>query len=309
VGGGDLAADRTFDVGTGTGITVNADDVQLEIASTLNVDHAGVNLLAGTGIDATGLGDITVDRTINVDMLGLEDLAAPAADRIYFFDFSSLAADFLVVGTGLAITLLQLDVDMLGLEALADPGADRIYFFDNSGSTAGFLTAGDGLTITLTDLDVDMLGLEDLAAPGADRIYFFDQSVGPAAGFLTLGAGLAITATVLDTVAGVGSVFAGHVSLLGTTVTSILPAGWTVVRSSLGNYEVTHSLGLTDYENLSVVCMGISGAFVANTGYPRLVQLDNTNSDGNTFRVVITTDFAGIDEINSEWFFHASIIS
>ncbi len=249
VGGGTLAADRTFDVGAGTGITVNADDVQLDVASNLNVDHSAVNLLAGTGIDATGLGDITVDRTINVDMLGLEDLAAPAADRVYFFDFSALAADFLVMGSGLTITLTTLDVDMLGLEALADPGADRIYFFDNSGSTAGFLTAGDGLTITLTDLDVDMLGLEDLAAPGADRIYFFDQSSG-FADFLTVGSGLDLTGTTLTATAGAVEVFGGHVPSNGIGET--LPSGWSAVRNSAGSYTVTHSLGLANAVDLAV---------------------------------------------------------
>ncbi len=292
VGGGDLTADRTFDVGAGTGITVNADDVQLELASTLNVDHAAVDLLAGTGIDATGLGDLTVDRTINVDMLGLEDLAAPAADRIYFFDFSSLAADFLVVGDGLAITLLQLDVNMLGLEDLADPGADRIYFFDNSGSAAGFLTAGDGLTITLTDLDVDMLGLEDLAAPGADRIYFFDQSVGPAAGFLTLGSGLAITGTELDTTsATLGTVFAGFVD--AAVAAEVLPAGWTVTRPATGTYTLTHNLGLSDVNDLSVVVT----ADEARAEY----FSSATNSIGIRLQVSPDTD------INADWYFIATL--
>lgn len=292
VGGGDLTGDRTFDVGAGTGITVNADDVQLELASTLNVDHAAVDLLAGTGIDATGLGDLTVDRTINVDMLGLEDLAAPAADRIYFFDFSSLAADFLVVGDGLAITLLQLDVNMLGLEDLADPGADRIYFFDNSGSAAGFLTAGDGLTITLTDLDVDMLGLEDLAAPGADRIYFFDQDVGPAAGFLTLGSGLAITGTELDTTsATLGTVFAGFVD--AAVAAEVLPSGWTVTRPATGTYTLTHNLGLSDVNDLSIVVT----ADEARAEY----FSSATNSIGIRLQVSPDTD------INADWYFIATL--
>lgn len=51
-GGGDLSADRTFD---------------LDAASPLNVDHATVILSAGVGIDGAGLGDITVSRTIALD--------------------------------------------------------------------------------------------------------------------------------------------------------------------------------------------------------------------------------------------------
>lgn len=63
-GGGDLSADRTFNVGAGTGITVGADAVALDTASTRNTDHAAVNVIAGSGL--TGGGDITVDRTLNV---------------------------------------------------------------------------------------------------------------------------------------------------------------------------------------------------------------------------------------------------
>lgn len=63
-GGGDLSADRTFDVGAGTGITVNANDVALDTASTRNTDHAGVTITAGAGL--TGGGDITTTRTLDV---------------------------------------------------------------------------------------------------------------------------------------------------------------------------------------------------------------------------------------------------
>ena len=150
---GDITVDRT---------------INLDTTSNLNVDHSGVDLLAGDGISGTGLGDITVDRTINVDMLGLQDLVDPAADVIYFFDNSSSAADFLVVGDGLAITLLQLDVDMLGLEDLTGPGADRIYFFDQSAGNAAFLEIGSGLTLTDTTLAADAMSLGTVFAGFVD---------------------------------------------------------------------------------------------------------------------------------------------
>jgi hypothetical protein len=63
-GGGDLSANRTFDVGAGTGITVNANDVALDTASTRNTDHAGVTLTAGAGL--TGGGTIEANRTFAV---------------------------------------------------------------------------------------------------------------------------------------------------------------------------------------------------------------------------------------------------
>jgi hypothetical protein len=63
-GGGDLSTNRTIDVGAGTGITVNADDVALDTSNTRNVDHASVSITAGTGL--TGGGTIAASRTINV---------------------------------------------------------------------------------------------------------------------------------------------------------------------------------------------------------------------------------------------------
>jgi hypothetical protein len=63
-GGGDLSANRTFDVGAGTGITVNANDVQLDVASTRNVDHSAVSVIAGAGL--TGGGAISASVTVDV---------------------------------------------------------------------------------------------------------------------------------------------------------------------------------------------------------------------------------------------------
>lgn len=54
-GGGTLAADRTFNVGAGTGITVNADDVAIDLTAEAERirDVIGVALAAGAGITIT----------------------------------------------------------------------------------------------------------------------------------------------------------------------------------------------------------------------------------------------------------------
>lgn len=59
-----LGASTTLNVGAGTGITVNADSVQLDTSSTRNTDHSSVTLTAGAGL--TGGGDITASRTFTV---------------------------------------------------------------------------------------------------------------------------------------------------------------------------------------------------------------------------------------------------
>lgn len=65
-GGGSIAlgSSATLNIGAGTGITVNADDVALDTASTRNTDHASVSISAGSGL--TGGGTIASSRTINV---------------------------------------------------------------------------------------------------------------------------------------------------------------------------------------------------------------------------------------------------
>ena len=54
-------------IGAGLGDLTADRTVNLDVASNLNIDHSAVSLLAGTGISATGLGDITLSRTINLD--------------------------------------------------------------------------------------------------------------------------------------------------------------------------------------------------------------------------------------------------
>lgn len=57
-GGGDISASRTFDVGAGTGITVNANDVALDTSNSRNVDHTSANntirsnISGGSAVDA-----------------------------------------------------------------------------------------------------------------------------------------------------------------------------------------------------------------------------------------------------------------
>ena len=66
-GGGDISANRTFDVGAGTGIAVAAD-------------------------------------TVSLSHLGIESLTDPNADRIMFWDDSAGVVQWLTLGTGLSIT-------------------------------------------------------------------------------------------------------------------------------------------------------------------------------------------------------------
>ena len=68
-GGGALSADLTLDVQVGLGLDIPGGvEIQLDLTDTHNTNHTSVNLVAGTGIQAAGLGDITASRTINANV-------------------------------------------------------------------------------------------------------------------------------------------------------------------------------------------------------------------------------------------------
>jgi hypothetical protein len=94
-----LGASVTLNIGAGTGITVNADSVQLDTASTRNTDHSAVVLTAGAGL--TGGGDITASRTFTV---GAGTGITVNADDIAITGAGSLTTNYLTKwnGTGFA---------------------------------------------------------------------------------------------------------------------------------------------------------------------------------------------------------------
>jgi hypothetical protein len=85
-GGGDSGA-VSLSVGAGTGITVTTDAVQLDLANTRNVDHTGLDVIAGDGL--TGGGELTGDVTLNIGVTanaGIELLA----NAIEFKNYANL---------------------------------------------------------------------------------------------------------------------------------------------------------------------------------------------------------------------------
>lgn len=63
--GGALSSDVTLNVGAGTGITINANDVALDTAHPRNVDHTAVSI-STAGLGLSGGGDISANRTITI---------------------------------------------------------------------------------------------------------------------------------------------------------------------------------------------------------------------------------------------------
>jgi len=63
-GGGTLAADRTLNVGAGTGILVTADAVGLDTENVRNIPHTSVSINAVSGLE--GGGDLTTSRSVGI---------------------------------------------------------------------------------------------------------------------------------------------------------------------------------------------------------------------------------------------------
>jgi hypothetical protein len=113
-GGGSvsLGGSTTLNIGAGTGITVNADDVALDTSSTRNTDHSAVVLTAGAGL--TGGGDIAASRTFNI-------------------------------GQGLGITVNADDITISGAAALAPNTLTKW----NGTSFVNSTIVDDGTTVTI----------------------------------------------------------------------------------------------------------------------------------------------------------------
>lgn len=85
-------------VGDITGITINAGD-GLTGGGTDTSGAVSLSLAVGAG---TGIA-VSSDA-VALDHLGLEDLTAPASDKVFFYDVSQNAAKFLTLGDNLSIT-------------------------------------------------------------------------------------------------------------------------------------------------------------------------------------------------------------
>lgn len=90
-----LGASVTLNIGAGTGITVNANDVALDTSSTRNTDHSAVVLTAGAGL--TGGGDITASRSFAV---GAGTGITVNADDIAITGAGSLTTNYLTKWNG-----------------------------------------------------------------------------------------------------------------------------------------------------------------------------------------------------------------
>lgn len=129
-GGGDISASRTFDVGAGTGITVNTNDVALDTTHVRNVDHSAVSIATAAGTSGlSGGGTIAATRNLVVDINGLTADAAPDGANDFLMTYDASAPGLKKV---LLNNLPSSGFNIGGLTSATPVAADELPFNDIS---------------------------------------------------------------------------------------------------------------------------------------------------------------------------------
>ena len=206
-------------------------------------------VIAGDGLTGGGYsGEVTLD----VDMLGLEDLTAPGADRIYFYDFSATKSKFLTVSSasGIAISATTLQLDSIPNSSLAN---STIQIIGGAGLTGGAtatalggsdtlnIGAGTGITVNTDDIQIKNAGNfsnNTLLRWGSTDGHLQNSSITDDGTTVTIGANLTVTGTttyVNSTTVELGD----NIILLnsGETVAPTLDAGFEVERGTSANVK------------------------------------------------------------------------
>jgi hypothetical protein len=178
-GGGDLSANRTFDVGAGTGISVATDSVGLDTSSTRNTDHSGVTITAGNGL--TGGGAIDSTRTLDVgagtgivantndvaiDKASDANVRAAASNKVLTTDLVESASALVTLtdaapvavdwDAGINFTLTVTTNRQIGNPTNGQPGTWRTIYVVGNDGTDRTITFGNqylGEVPTLTTID------------------------------------------------------------------------------------------------------------------------------------------------------------
>lgn len=170
-GGGNLSADRTFDVGAGSGIMVNANDVALDTASTRNTDHGGVTLTAGAGL--TGGGDISASRSF----------AVGAGTGI------AVNADDVALDTGSARNVDHSAVTLTAGAGLTGGG-------DISASRSFAVGAGAGITVNADDVALTLATAAGTYVPTLTNVANLDGMTGYTAQYIQVGSVVTVSGRV-----------------------------------------------------------------------------------------------------------------
>lgn len=107
----------------------------LNFVANKHIDHSTVSLIAGTGISATGLGDITASRTINIANTAVTASSYGSASQVATFTVNAQGQLTAAASTSISITASQ-------VSDFAEATDDRV---------AALLVAGTNVTLSYND--------------------------------------------------------------------------------------------------------------------------------------------------------------
>ena len=258
---GGTGGDVTLNVGAGTGISVSANAVGLDLTNTRNVDHAMTHVYAGDGL--TGGGTIEASVTLNVVATADAGLSV-TADAIAFKNYANLTqyrvmmwgaggqlenapitrtvnqaseetitinGNLVVNGTTTTVNSNEVNIGDSIILLNSDLGASTPATQDggfsvNRGSDADVSFLWDETNDRFTTVDQKMhIGSVETIVPGSDDFFYvYDNAIGETG---------EIKKATFNSVA----------NLLGAPIHYSLDAAQGAVTKASNTYTVTHNLG------------------------------------------------------------------
>ena len=260
-------------------------------------------IIAGTGL--TGGGTLDANRTLNVDILGIQNLSDPNADRIAFWDDSVGSFQWLSLGTNLSISSTTLNATNTNTTYSAGD------LLDLSGTT--FNVDLSELATSTTDVDGDFFVVVDSAsnqrklAKGNINISGFNND----AGFTTnVGDITGVSITAGTGLAGTVSTASGqHTQTLSLASNVITPGtygstsdGTKIDTITVDTYGRVTSISTGNVGDITGVTAGTglsgggtSGAVTLNLSHLGFQNLSDPNDDRIAFWDDSAAAFAWLD--------------
>jgi hypothetical protein len=281
-GGGSisLGSSATLNIGAGTGITVNADDVALDTTSTRNTDHSAVVLTAGAGL--TGGGDITASRTFTV---GAGTGITVNADDVALAGAGSLSAN----------TLTKWNGSQLVNSTITDDGTTVT--IGGSLTVNGTVTYINSNTVEIGD-NIILLNRDEVGTPSQNAGLEVERGTSPNVSFLWNESG-DYWSTVdqpfhIGSIADAGAAYSGNKYLVGDSgVVKYLTAA-DLATDITGAMTFTAGNGIDISVSGSTITIDAEVASTTNEGIVELATGAETNGLSDSTRAVTPLSLASL---------------
>lgn len=276
-----LGGSVTLNVGAGTGITVNANDVALDTTSDRNVDHTAVSITAGDGL--SGGGDISATRTLNV---GAGTGIAVAADEVSVDGASSLNTNNVPKWNGSAFTN----------SSITDDGTTVT--ITNNLDVQGTITYIDSTTVEFGD-NILLLAKDQTGTPALNA--GFEVERGDSSNVSFIWDESSDYFTTVDQPFNIGSIAAAGAGYTGNAY--LVSDGGTVKSLTAAQLsdDISANITFTEGNGIDITGSGTSSVTIAaetasttNEGVVELATTTETRALSDTSRAVTASSLTGL---------------